>query len=459
MSRVPRSLPATPDPRPRSRVARSPAWPLLLAGFSGALSGGACDSGEPTRTPTPSEAPAQVEGARASHAAGVEAASLGRMEEALAAYRKALELDPEFARAHFALGCALIPSASLAVGATTEDPDPARRAVKIGMNRSVLEEGIAHLRRATELEPENAEFLYWLGRALHVDDRDAQAIAALERALALDPEHGQAEKRLGLIYLDQGETQGAERHLTAALALLPEDAGVPFQLGNLLLEADPAGARVHFERAIAIDPTLPWAHHNLSLALARLGDEAGSAHEKEAYENWKRFDAELAALVERANKRAEDPAAQIEAGEHLYAAGRMEGALKLFRRALLLAPEDPLAHLYCGIVLRKLGDPGSARAHLERSAALDPSAVQPQIELARASADLGDEARVAEILARLRSLVKPEDPDGEFLFAQWLLERGLFAEAGRHFEAVLAVAPENAEAREGLSRSRGGERP
>jgi tetratricopeptide (TPR) repeat protein len=435
-------------------------WPPDARAMLGALllTSLACGREEPAPIETPAvptaESTGDAAGARAALVAGQEAAALGDLDQALVSYRKAVELDPASAAAHFALGSALVPSAWLAVDAAAEDPAASERKVKLGMDHTVVGEGIEHLRRATEIEPEDAEYAYWLGRALHVADRDEDAVVALRRALELDPSTGPARKRLGLIYLDQGESELAREHLTAALELLPEDAGVPFQLGNLCLEEDPRTARGHFERALAIDPTLPWAHHNLSLALARLGDEAGAAREREAYETWKRFDAELSARVERAEKRASDAAAQIEAGEHLFAAGRNEQALGFFRRALRLDPEDALAHLYCGVVLLRSGEPGAARAHLERSVELAPDAVEPKVELARACVALGDEARVQALEADLADLVRPDDPDAELLFAQWLLERGRAGAAVPHFEAVLAAVPESREARDGLERAR-----
>jgi tetratricopeptide (TPR) repeat protein len=438
-----------------------PAPLLLLAAISAC---GSRESGEPaapagaaTQPPGPATIPVPTDptASRSALEQGRAAAELGDLGAALAAYRKAVELDPTSAAAHFTLGSALMPSATLAVGGTAEKPEREERAVKLGVDRSVLEEGVQHLRRAAELEPGNADYAYWLGRGLHVADHGPEAIAALRRALELAPDHGLAHKRLGLLYLDAGEQDLARAEFTAARTLLPRDAGVPFQLGTLALETDPAAARASFEQAIAIDPTMPWAHHNLALALARLGDEAGAAREREAYETWKRFEAELSALVERAGKRTQDAAAQIEAGEHLFAAGREEAALGHFRRALRIHPEDPLAHLYCGIVLLRQADARAAAAHLERSVALAPDAVQPRVELARACAALGDEARLRALEGELARLVRPDDPDGELLLAQWLLERGRGAEAVPHFEAVLAALPGSDEARAGLERARG----
>jgi tetratricopeptide (TPR) repeat protein len=74
------------------------------------------------------------------------------------------------------------------------------------------------------------------------------------------------------VLLARGDRDGATGELAAALALDPACVPAIVNDGNLALEdgrIDDAIAR--FEAAIGLDPDYPEAHHNLGVALRRLG--------------------------------------------------------------------------------------------------------------------------------------------------------------------------------------------
>lgn len=103
----------------------------------------------------------------ASH--GLALALLGKVDEAIDAYRRALGRDPAHADARRALGELLL--------------DRGRR-------RCVAEDDVAaaeDLREAQECAPDHAEIALWLGTALQGFGKSAAANAAFHRALTLDP--------------------------------------------------------------------------------------------------------------------------------------------------------------------------------------------------------------------------------------------------------------------------------
>ncbi|MBZ5586543.1 MAG: tetratricopeptide repeat protein [Acidobacteriia bacterium] len=55
---------------------------------------------------------------------------------------------------------------------------------------------IADFRKAIELDGKNAEAYLWLGIALHKDNRNAEARRALQKALDLDPNRLWAKQQL-----------------------------------------------------------------------------------------------------------------------------------------------------------------------------------------------------------------------------------------------------------------------
>jgi tetratricopeptide (TPR) repeat protein len=392
--------------------------------------------------PAPTAAPDSAEGI---FAQGLEAAMRGDVTKALEEYRRALAVDPGHAGAHFALGAALVPQSYVVAGSGMRD-------------FAILDEAIEHLERAAELE-DTAEHAYWLGRALDLRDRKEEALAKLEHALELDPTHGLARKRVGLIQVEQGRPEEALESFRKALETLPDDPGIHFQIGIRLEETDPEGAKAEYEKAIAIDPTFPWAYHGLATVLARLGDEEGHARVLEEGKRWKTIDEKLQVRVKRAGDNPKDVEAQISAGEMFFALHRREDALQMFRRALALDQSDPNVHMYCGILLREEGELEIAMNHLEESCYLwqqqGTEQVQPVIELALVYHAMENEARVNELVAKADGLLaKSEDPTDHLIAAHGLTALGREAEALRQYELVLAADPENEEARQALAEAR-----
>jgi len=175
---------------------------------------------------------------------------LGNYPSAVAAYSRALALDPDFAAAHFGLAQTFyaqgLPEAALervkraldirpdyaeallfqgerlqergdtdaalaaydaAIGADNEIAQIFFRRGLIFMQRDAHEQAMGDLERAVELQPNFPEAQYWLGRAYLAQERNEQALTALQRAVALQqgnyPEaryyQGLTEESLGRI--------------------------------------------------------------------------------------------------------------------------------------------------------------------------------------------------------------------------------------------------------------------
>jgi tetratricopeptide (TPR) repeat protein len=107
----------------------------------------------------------------------------GMIEEATDAYRKALELDPESASAHYNLGAALARTGQFA-------------------------EAESHLRMALETNP-NTQTYSGLGFVLWQQDRDDEAIASLRTAIEMDPKNAAAYDALGTILAEQKRLEEA----------------------------------------------------------------------------------------------------------------------------------------------------------------------------------------------------------------------------------------------------------
>lgn len=105
------------------------------------------------------------------NALGIDAASQGRLDEAIAAFTRALELDADDAATHWHLGVAL---------------------ASVGRQGEALE----HLQRSIQLDPENGAAQHDLGLMLAYAGRLEEAELHFQRALDLDPQMDNARRNL-----------------------------------------------------------------------------------------------------------------------------------------------------------------------------------------------------------------------------------------------------------------------
>src|SRR5262249_7318545 len=120
------------------------------------------------------------------------------------------------------------------------DPDLADADVGLGaalLNLGQIDDGLAAIREAIRLEPENGQAYQSLGRAYWVGKGDfAAAIPLFERAIELNPEAGYSYLQLGLLLSWEGRYAEAERILKRAVEL--QDQFISGNAGLLVVGAD-----------------------------------------------------------------------------------------------------------------------------------------------------------------------------------------------------------------------------
>lgn len=134
--------------------------------------------------------------ARAHYSLGAILDARGQREEAIAHFRRALEINPYSLKAHNNLGVALA-------------------------NLGRTEEAIAHFRKALEVRADFPEANNNLGFMLAVRGRTQEAIAHYRRALEAKPSFAEAHNHLGLALLSLGRTEEATAHFRKALEINP----------------------------------------------------------------------------------------------------------------------------------------------------------------------------------------------------------------------------------------------
>lgn len=179
--------------------------------------------------------------------------------------RRALEMDRDLARAHAQLAHAIV------LGMVYFDDPP---------ERERLDEALAAAKRAIELDDQDANGYYTLGRVHLARCEYDQAIGALEHALELNPCLAQAYCGLGDSLAYEGRLEEAIAQLDIAIRLSPHD---PFRWGFYsyrslahLFRGDFAEAVLWARKAIRVPNAQYWAKAHLVAALGHVGD-AGQA--------------------------------------------------------------------------------------------------------------------------------------------------------------------------------------
>lgn len=117
------------------------------------------------------------------------------------------------------------------------------------------EAAVEAFRRAVELAPDFTSARFNLANTLIRLGRWQEAAGHLERIVAGEPGHANARYLLAMAVLQQGRSAEAERRLRALVAEQPRHAAARQGLGQALMaRGDAAGARRLFEEALALEP-------------------------------------------------------------------------------------------------------------------------------------------------------------------------------------------------------------
>jgi tetratricopeptide (TPR) repeat protein len=210
----------------------------------------------------------------------------GRLDEAMAHYRRAIELRPDYAPAYNNLASTLRAAGQVqdAVSAYEHALTLRRDYPEAHYNlaNALLDEGhsaaaIEHFQMALTAMPDSADVHNNLGIALSATGRLDEASAEFRNALEIDPDSVKAHRNLGDALLRLGSRVDGLDHLRRAAQLAPTDGAIHYDLGSALLEAGELDEGVPALRAaVRLVPDSVEAHNNLGIALGSQGklDEA-----------------------------------------------------------------------------------------------------------------------------------------------------------------------------------------
>ncbi|MEO7502410.1 MAG: tetratricopeptide repeat protein, partial [Gemmatimonadaceae bacterium] len=217
------------------------------------------------------------------------------LETARKMFRRAIEIDPEYALAHAGLAdCSsilymkvdaresnLIQGDAASQKALDLDPDLAEAHVARGLAvslRKQFDEAEREFETAMRLDPKLFEAAYYFGRARMSQGRYAEAAKLFERACILRPEDYQAPGFVAQAYSSlkmRAESEAAYRRqirlVEERLDLIPDDArACVFGAAAFACLQDTEPSAALARRALAIDPDDPMLLYNVACSYAQL---------------------------------------------------------------------------------------------------------------------------------------------------------------------------------------------
>jgi TolB-like protein/DNA-binding SARP family transcriptional activator/Tfp pilus assembly protein PilF len=252
-------------------------------------------------------------------------------------FRRALEIDPEYARAYAGIAQAFRRHVALPAVPVRRDSIlyHARRAIELApeLAEAATELGFGHLfsgdlgpaevafHRALAADPNQADAMDGMARLAALGGRLDDAIRWRRRAVAVDPFSNQRLWRLGSGLLDLGDLDGAEAAFEQAVRLAPDHPEASYLRALVhLLRGEEAEADARMAALLAVAADHPGAH----FVMAEYHAHRGRYREAE--------DALLRSPV------AESPAGRTLRALHAHGLGEHERALELFRE-----PDELLA--------------------------------------------------------------------------------------------------------------------
>jgi tetratricopeptide (TPR) repeat protein len=170
-------------------------------------------------------------------------AAEGEVEKAEAAYRRAIERDPQFIPARVNLANLLNAQGrnqaaehllQEAIGLAPAEGELHYSMGLLLAEMDRLEEAVVYMKRATELLPERGRVFYNYGLLLQHIEKRAAAEAALLKAHELTPQDGSVLQALVIFYRQEERWETARTHAEALLALEPSNPQLQAWVAGML---------------------------------------------------------------------------------------------------------------------------------------------------------------------------------------------------------------------------------
>lgn len=306
----------------------------------------------------------------------------------------------------------------------------------------------AALTNAAALQPEELRWHYSAGLVAQRQGDWQGAAERFRRVLELEPQgavRAAVLRRLGEVELELGRDDDARRRFAEALEVAPDCQAARYGLGEVARrQGRLEDAAAAFERVLQEQPGAVSVHYPLAQVLLRL-DRPQEAEPHLAASAGRTvkvggrpacpdpLEAELAELTTGA-------AAHITRGRHAAFSGRADRELAEYRRAVELAPDDPVARLSLGSALVRSGDLEAAAEQYAVAVELRPDDPDLRYDLGRILMELRRGLEARQQLLRAVELA-PDHAGAHLKLAELTLSGGRYEETLHHARRAAELIP------------------
>jgi tetratricopeptide (TPR) repeat protein len=322
--------------------------------------------------------------AQALHLLGVISQQVGRNEDAVEYFGRAIGANPDLIAAHGKMGLAyqalrrFDQATACFQRALRIEPGNVLSRFCLGdtrLKQGMLDEAADCFRQVLQLQSDHAPSLFQLGHVLKAQGNLAGAAECYRRILAARPDHGPTHCKLGHVLMAAGRHEEAAGSYRRAIESDPRDAEALNGLSAVLIgqnELEQAFRRL--QQAIEINPGDSSVHNNLGVVLAKQ----------------ERFEQAAASYRRAVRLRPEYASAHKNLAAALSALGEARQAADCYRRAIELNERDAEAHTGLAGALVDLGLADAALVSYATAIEIDPRYVKPHADRALVLLKRGD---------------------------------------------------------------------
>src|ERR1039458_10094236 len=340
-----------------------------------------------------------------------------KYDSAVIQFKKALQVDPRYAEAHYQLGTAQLDLQHYQDGykelSEAVDLDPkhikARRELEnLYLAAHQADKAEEQARHVIELDPNNADALVLLGNALTAEKQPQDAVDAYTKAISVKPDDAEAYLHRGMLYGFMKQDASAEQDMRKAISLDPQKLSAYANLaGFYFYKKDTKKAEEVYRLAIQNNPDSPAPYLRLSGLLLHEDRKAESEQIIQQLRDKQPTSAEVATSV----------------GDYYAALRNPDAALKEYQRGLNYDPKNQELQMRVLETLLSTGKIDDANKMADSMLKDRPGDIIARITHARMLAMKGNSA---EAITSLRDVIHdaPENAQAHFIMGQVLRQTG-----------------------------------
>ncbi|MDZ4849407.1 MAG: tetratricopeptide repeat protein [Pirellulaceae bacterium] len=227
----------------------------------------------------------------------------------------------------------------------------------------------------------------------------------------------------------EGDLGQAEQLYRQILQIVPNHAETLHLLGILASQVNQSDVAIDLiSQAIALQPSTPYFHYNLALALEENGER----------------EAAITSLQSALSLDPAYPRAYFHLGLFQQQSGQLEACIRSFHRAIELQPDEAVAHFRMGVAFDDLRNMEAAIGSYQEAIRLRPSYVEALNNLGNVYKSQGLSEKAIEVYRQALSL-NENQPDIHLNLGNVYYSESIFGSAEIEYRKSIALRPDHAD--------------